>query len=223
MSCCYVKNVKVFEDLSKARVNFINLMKADNRINSVWSREGTLFYEWKYDNLAYKIYGLYEGGIDLNYSIESVLNCFNSFIPPPRANINNQPFRQPTFTYEKQKTQHHSAMPSNCPNFRFSDQSSGERSFFVPNTECSIHKSKTKTMSILIVNVRSLRKNLLNLEAFIYSLDVQPDVICLTETWLSETDEISSYIVTGYNGFVATNRGSKGGGVMLLCQKRQSV
>ena len=78
-------------------------------------------------------------------------------------------------------------------------------------------------MSILNVNVRSLRKNLLNLEAFIYSLDVQPDVICLTETWLSETDEISSYIVTGYNGFVATNRGSKGGGVMLLCQKRQSV
>ena len=65
-------------------------------------------------------------------------------------------------------------------------------------------------MSILNVNVRSLRKNLLNLEAFIYSLDVQPDVICLTETWLSETDEISNYLVTRYNGFVATNRGSKG-------------
>ena len=96
------KNVKVFEDLSKTRVNFINLMKADNRINSVWSREGILFYEWKHDNLAYKIHGLYEGGIDLNYSIESVLNCFNSFIPPPRANINNQTFRKPTFTHEKQ-------------------------------------------------------------------------------------------------------------------------
>ena len=93
----------MFEDLSKARVNFINLMKADNRINSVWSREGTLFYEWKHDNLAYKIHGLYEGGIDLNYSIESVLNCFNSLIPPPRANINNQTFRKPTFTHEKQK------------------------------------------------------------------------------------------------------------------------
>ena len=33
------------------------------------------------------------------------------------------------------------------------------------------------------VNVRYLTKNLLNLEAFIYSLDVQPDVICLTETF----------------------------------------
>ena len=112
------KNVKVFEDLSKARVNFINLMKADDRINSVWSREGTLFYEWKYDNLAYKIHGLYEGGIDLNYSIESVLNCFNSFIPPPRADINNQNFRQPNLSHDKQQTHHVSAMPSNCPKIR---------------------------------------------------------------------------------------------------------
>ena len=91
--------------------------------------------------------------------------------------------------------------------------------FFVPNTEASIHKSNTKTMTILNVNVRSLRKNLLNLEAFIYSLDEQPDVVCLTETWLSETDEISNYLVTGYNGFVAMNRDSKGGGVMLQCNK----
>ena len=54
-------------------------MKVYDRINSVWSGEGTLFYEWKYDNLAYKIDGLYEGGIDINYSIESVLNSFYSF------------------------------------------------------------------------------------------------------------------------------------------------
>ena len=75
-------------------------MKADDRINSVWSREGTLFNELKYDNLAYKIQGLYESGIDLNYSIESVLNCFNAFISPPRANINSQNFSRPTFSQE---------------------------------------------------------------------------------------------------------------------------
>ena len=34
-----------------------------------------------------------------------------------------------------------------------------------------------------------------------------------------ETDEISIYLVTGYNGFVATNRDSKRGGVMLQCNK----
>ena len=60
---------------------------------------------------------------------------------------------------------------------------------------------------------------MLNLEADIYSLDVQPDVICLTETWLSEKDEICNYLVTEYNSFVATNRNSKGGGVMLQCNK----
>ena len=124
------KNVKVFKDWSKARVNFNNLMKADDRINSVWSTEGTLFYEWKYDNLAYKIHGLYEGRIDLNYSIESVLNCFNSFIPPQRANINDQIFCQPIFSHDKQKTQHQSAIPSSVSNFRFLDQGSGQRFFF---------------------------------------------------------------------------------------------
>ena len=45
---------------------------------------------------------------------------------------------------------------------------------------------------------------------FVFSLDVQPDVICLTKTWLFETDAIFNYLVTGYNGFVATNRDSKG-------------
>ena len=106
-------------------------MKADDRINSVCSRKGTLIYKWKCDNLAYKFHGLYEGGIDLNYSLESVLNCFNSFIPPPRANIYNQTFRQPTFPHDKQKTQLHSAMPSNFSNFMFLDQVSGQRSFFL--------------------------------------------------------------------------------------------
>ena len=115
------KNVKVFEDWSKARANFINLMKADDRINWVWAREGTLFYEWKFDNLAYKNHGLYEYGNDLNYSIENVLNFFNSFIPPPRANIISQIFRQPTFSHEKQKTQHYSPVPSSSSNFSFPD------------------------------------------------------------------------------------------------------
>ena len=54
-------------------------------------------------------------------------------------------------------------------------------------------------------------------------MHVQPDVICLAETWLSETDEISNYLVTGYNSFVATSRNSKGGGVMLQCSKFCSI
>ena len=123
------KNVKVFDDLSKARDNFMNLMKADEKINSVLSREVTLFYEWKTDSLAYKIHGLYEGGIDLSYGIESVLNCFNSFIPQ-RAYINHQTFRQPIFSHDSQETQNHSAMLSCASNFRFLDQGSGQSPFF---------------------------------------------------------------------------------------------
>ena len=126
------KNVKTIEDLSKTRVHFINLMKADDRINSACTREGNLFYEWKYDNLAYKIQGLYAGGMDPNYSIESVLNCSNSFILPSPANINNQNFCQATFSHDKQKTQHDSAMHSRSSNYRFTVQGSGTRAFYRP-------------------------------------------------------------------------------------------
>ena len=125
------KNVKVFDDLSKARANFINLMKADDGINSVLSREVILFYEWKTDSLAYKIHGVYEGGIDLSYGIESVLNCFNSFIPQ-RANLNLQAFRQPISSNDSQESQNHSTMPSSASIFRFPDQGSGQSPFFPP-------------------------------------------------------------------------------------------
>ena len=120
--------------------------------------------------IGYKNHGLNEGGIDLNYIIESVLNCFNSFIPPPRANMNNQTFRQPTFPHDIQKTQHHSAMPSSSSIFRFLDQGSGQIFYSSPMLKVQYIKN-TKSVTILNVNIRYLRKKLLNLEAFIYSLD----------------------------------------------------
>ena len=43
------------------------------------------------------------------------------------------------------------------------------------------------TMSILTVNVRSLKKHLNDLEALVHSLESPPNVICLTETWLTMT------------------------------------
>ena len=51
-------------------------MQSDIRINATWTREGAIFCEWKADGLVYKINGLYEGGVDLNYNIEDVMRCF---------------------------------------------------------------------------------------------------------------------------------------------------
>ena len=65
------------------------------------------------------------------------------------------------------------------------------------------------TMSILTVNVRSLKKHVHDLEALVHSLESPPDIICLTETWLSDNDDIDSLLVPGYNNYVK-NRNTHG-------------
>ena len=39
----------------------------------MWSIKVNFFYEWKQENLAYKIQSLCEGGDNLNYDIERVV------------------------------------------------------------------------------------------------------------------------------------------------------
>ena len=52
-------NVKVFEDISRPRLAFFNLMKRDSRIAMVWTRESNIFYQFKNERTIHKITGLY--------------------------------------------------------------------------------------------------------------------------------------------------------------------
>ena len=72
-------DIRVFEDISRPRVMFLNMMKQDNRINSAYTRDGTIFYTKKDDNRVYKILNLYEGGLDLGYSLHDLKTCFRSY------------------------------------------------------------------------------------------------------------------------------------------------
>ena len=78
-------------------------------------------------------------------------------------------------------------------------------------------------MFILTVNVRSLKKHLSDLEALIHSLESPPNVICLTETWLTDNDDIDSLLVPGYNNYAIKNRNTHGGGVMIQIQDSMSL
>ena len=51
-------------------------MRSDSRIVNVWSREGTIFYEWVDDNTVTTLRGLFDAGIELGYSFDSVESCF---------------------------------------------------------------------------------------------------------------------------------------------------
>ena len=73
----------------------------------------------------------------------------------------------------------------------------------------------SSTLSVLNLKVRSLKKHLEDLEALVSSLESPPDILCLTETWLSENDNPQSFLVNGYKSILSKNRDSKGGGVMV--------
>ena len=72
-------DIRVFEDISRPRVMFLNMMKQDNRINTAYTRDGTIFYTTKDDNRVYKIVNLYEGGLNLGYGLHDLKNCFRSY------------------------------------------------------------------------------------------------------------------------------------------------
>ena len=82
-------NVQIYEDLSKARSNFLSLIKTDPRIESAWSREGVIFYNRKPDGKTYKFKDLYEAGESLDYSVGLMLNCFHHSMLSSKTNYDH--------------------------------------------------------------------------------------------------------------------------------------
>ena len=60
------------------------------------------------------------------------------------------------------------------------------------------------------------------MEALVYSLESQPDILCLTETWLGAGDDENCFRVPGYNQSLIKNRSGKGG-VMLQVKINCSI
>ena len=56
---------------------------------------------------------------------------------------------------------------------------------------------KLTSLSVLNVNVRSLKSHLEKLEAIVLSLESPPDILCLTETWLAANDDPKMFLVKG--------------------------
>ena len=65
-----LKNIKKLEDLSA------ELMKSDEKIQSTWTREGTIFLIWKENQKFYKNNEIVRGGLFLDYNVDNAKNCF---------------------------------------------------------------------------------------------------------------------------------------------------
>ena len=79
----------------------------------------------------------------------------------------------------------------------------------------------TLNITILMLNIRSFNKNINTFNIFLDTLVSKPDIIVLTETWLTDTDDPSIYL-TDYKMY-KTNRilkiKKKGGGVAIFSHK----
>ena len=71
--------VKIFEDITAARANFLKLLKADTRIISAWTRDGSINYTVTGVKRTYRIRNLFEGVIDMGYSMDDVMSCFRGY------------------------------------------------------------------------------------------------------------------------------------------------
>ena len=79
-----------------------------------------------------------------------------------------------------------------------------------------------ESISIISVNVRSLKANFEKFLVNTEQLETRPQVIIVSETWLSSKDCHSWYNIEGYN-MHATNRPSRGGGVCIYIDEKLKV
>ena len=71
-----LNDVKIYEEITRPRMKFIKLMRSNDRVESVWTRDGPIFFVWEQDKKIYKIEGLFQGGSFMDYSLTNVMNCF---------------------------------------------------------------------------------------------------------------------------------------------------
>ena len=79
-----------------------------------------------------------------------------------------------------------------------------------------------KSLKVLHINTRSLRKHYNELEALILSQQQSPEILALTETWLNPNDETNCFALPNYKVFNKA-RDTRGGGVMIQCLNCVSV
>ena len=78
---------------------------------------------------------------------------------------------------------------------------------------------KKLTFTVLLVNIRSLNKQLEELQVFLQTFESLPTVICLVETWIQEGSHEEHFNISSYQKIIAKNRVGIGGGVTMFCRE----
>lgn len=71
------------------------------------------------------------------------------------------------------------------------------------------------SLLLMSLNVRSFYRHRNELVSLLASLEIEPDILVLTETWLTNCDKEGAFL-TGYNAFHTVREGGRSGGVSVF-------
>ena len=77
------------------------------------------------------------------------------------------------------------------------------------------HKFSNKDFSIINYNARSLKSNSNKIKDPLSELNLDFDIITIVETWFDDKDDISEFVLDGYNCYNINRSNKKGGGVVI--------
>lgn len=76
-------------------------------------------------------------------------------------------------------------------------------------------KKCDNNLIVVLINIRSLRKKLIDLEIYLESFGFKPHIIIITETWLYE-DELKFFNLIGYQSVANCRQNQRGGGILMF-------
>ena len=77
----------------------------------------------------------------------------------------------------------------------------------------------TKNSLILLQNMRSLPRNFDEFDVYLNTTELKPDLICITETWLSEQNSCEIFKLDGYHPLLVASRKKTRGRRRSLCER----
>ena len=72
-----------------------------------------------------------------------------------------------------------------------------------------------QSLTVIHLHTRSLKKHYEQLEALVNCLESPPNIICLTETWLSAKNDPGLYNLSNYTACLSKSRNGRRGGIMV--------
>ena len=106
-------------------------------------------------------------------------------------------------------------------NFFESISSLDTKYFTVNQTKTFVSNTDSESITVLHLNIRSMKKNFEIFQEFFKDLKFNFSAICLSETWCESIDPTkkSNYKLNGYRSFHKTRSERKGGGLCIFLRE----